>query len=366
MTHPFITACVSALFSISTPATDSTYTIAMVGDIMMGGTLRGGMQGETLMPKERLPKNDGLQLFADAMPTLRKATLALGNCEGVLADGGRSAKDSVTNAFAFRTPTRLAPRLSEAGFDFLSLANNHSFDYGTAGLRSTQNTLQAHGIAFAGTKENITGQSFAIVKRNGIRFGICAFGHNPATLSHLEDNTVLHTLQTARKACDILIVTFHGGAEGSKASRLPHGKELYFNENRGNLRRFAHLAIRSGADLVFGHGPHVPRAIELYEGRLIAYSLGNFCTPFGMNLTGTSGLAPLLEAKLDRNGHFVSGRIHSFRQVPGIGPRHDKTHAAAKEIARLSAIDIVPSALKIDADGTLTLLHGTGKPLIQK
>lgn len=364
MIHPFITACVSALFSISSPTPDTTYTVAMVGDIMLGGVCRGGMAGSSVMEKNCLPPHEGKQLFTDVANILQCATLALGNYEGVLADSGRSAKEGLPNAFAFRTPTKYAQRLVEAGFDFLSLANNHSFDYGRNGLLSTQTTLQAHNIAFAGTKETIAQAPFAIVERNGVRFGICAFGHNISTLSHLNDSIVRAIVTATRQASDIVVVSFHGGAEGAKAARLPAGEEHYFNEKRGNLRHFARLAIDLGADLVFGHGPHVPRALELYNDRLIAYSLGNFCTPFGMNLNATGGLAPLLEVKVAPNGRFVGGRIHSFRQRQGSGPRRDETYAAAKEMARLTALDSPSFALRITTNGSLRPSQSIGGYLL--
>ena len=156
--------------------------------------------------------------------------------------------------------------------------------------------------------------------------------------------------------CDIIVVSFHGGAEGKTQSHLPYGTEMFLNEDRGNLREFAHFCIDNGADVVYGHGPHVLRCIEVYNNRFIAYSLGNFCTPHGINITGISGYAPVIEIKIDKNdGSFKSGIIHSFIQQSGIGPRKDKTNCAAKEIKRLTIEDIDDSNIVIDNRGYISM-----------
>ena len=158
-----------------------------------------------------------------------------------------------------------------------------------------------------------------------------------------------------RPQCDILIVNCHGGAEGAKQSHLPDGPELFLGENRGNLRAFAHHCIDLGADIVFGHGPHVTRAVECYKDRLIAYSLGNFCTTFGINLAGVCGYAPVLTARIGRDGHFVDGRIHSFIQTQGTGPKLDPTDKVAQHMRSLSLTDFRGDCgLDISDNGTLT------------
>ena len=152
-----------------------------------------------------------------------------------------------------------------------------------------------------------------------------------------------------------MIVNFHGGAEGSKYSHLPDGPETYLGENRGNLRQFAHRCVDLGADVVFGHGPHVTRAVELYQDRLIAYSLGNFCTTFGVNLAGVNAYAPVLVVKVDGEGRFVEGRIHSFIQAQGTGPKLDPSDKVAQHMRSLSIADFRGDfGLEIADDGTMT------------
>lgn len=122
--------------------------------------------------------------------------------------------------------------------------------------------------------------------------------------------------------------------------------------DRGDVRQFAHLSIDCGADIVYGHGPHVPRGMELYNDHLIAYSLGNFCT-LGMSTAAQTGYAPLLVARLDGNGKFVEGKIHSFIQGHRTGPRRDASNLVPKDIRALTIDDFKDNKLDIADDGTI-------------
>jgi hypothetical protein len=117
----------------------------------------------------------------------------------------------------------------------------------------------------------------------------------------------------------------------------PLGPETFMGEKRGDLRRLATTLIDNGASLILGHGPHVPRALEVYRDRLIAYSLGNFATAAGINVKGVSGLAPLLLAELAPDGRLLKYEIVSFRQATNQGPKLDQTNEAQKVMADLSA-----------------------------
>lgn len=320
---------------------DSIITIAMVGDMMLG----------TTYPKRQLPKNDGKNLFDDVRELLIGADIAVGNCEGAICDGGKCTKGKGKYSYAFRMPPSYASLFKEAGFDFLSLANNHSNDFGSEGIRQTMAMLDSVRIRYAGVKGMCR---TATLKRGGITYGFCAFGHNGYTYRHQDENLVREIVGELRDSCDILIVSFHGGAEGKDKAHLPEGVESYIGENRGNLRQFAHLCIDLGADIVYGHGPHVCRAIELYNGHLIAYSLGNFCTPAGINVTGISGYAPVLVARINRNGELVDGRIHSFIQSYGVGPRLDEENKVAKSIRLLTTSDFKDAHLEIADDGSFS------------
>lgn len=318
-----------------------TLTLAFVGDIMPG----------TTFPTTRLPERDGETLFRDVTTLLRSADIAAGNMEGALADTGQTTKKGGAYSYAFRIPTRYGRWLQEAGLDFMSMANNHAFDFGLDGVKSTEQTLSAAGIAYAG----ISGRTeSAIVERNRVKYGFCAFGHNSYTLQHNDFDNVARILGELRQQVDIVIVSFHGGAEGTKYRHLPEGREMFLEEDRGDLRQFAHFCIDHGADVVYGHGPHVVRAMELYKNHLIAYSLGNFCTPYGINISGISGYAPVLQLRISASdGTFIDGRIHSFIQQYGRGPRIDKQNRVAQEIRSLTQTDIPNSHLSIENDGKL-------------
>ena len=324
------------------PLHAQTLNIAMTGDIMMG----------TTYPSIMLPANDGRDLFRDAKEILAGADLTVGNLEGAICDGGRSTKGTGPNSYAFRTPTSYGHLLKEAGFDFLSMANNHANDFGLEGIESTESVLDAQGILYAGIAGRVES---TIIERKGLTIGLCAFGHNSYTLKHTDLNTVGRIVDDLVSCCDLVIVSFHGGAEGRTKNHLPNGPETFLGENRGSLRQLAHFCIDHGADVVYGHGPHVVRAMEVYKDRFIAYSLGNFCTPYNVSLTGISGYAPVVEININADGSFIDGKIHSFLQTRGIGPREDAAGSVARVIRNLSAADIPQSQATIDAQGNIRL-----------
>ena len=130
---------------------------------------------------------------------------------------------------------------------------------------------------------------------------------------------------------------------------------MFLGENRGSLREFAHFCIDNGADVIYGHGPHVVRCMEVYKDRFIAYSLGNFCTPYAISLSGLSGYSPVVDIRIKSDGSFISGMIHSFIQKRGLGPCRDAKNSVAKEISSLTLSDMPDSRIKIDAQGYIKL-----------
>ena len=319
---------------------DKVIQFAFTGDIMMG----------TTFPRVQLPADNGKHIFKHVAPIISAADIAAGNMEGTLCDGGTSTKKVSSTCFAFRTPTSFAPLLKEAGFDFLSMANNHVNDFGDHGLNSTMKQLDNLGIKYAGLL-NICESS--VLEKDGIRYGFCAFSHNRKTCDHRDKNAVSRIIRELKGKCDFIIVSFHGGAEGKAHNRLPYGPETFVGENRGSLRELAHLCIDEGANIVFGHGPHVLRAVEVYKGKFIAYSLGNFCTPYGMSLSGISGYAPVLTVRVQPDGTFVDGQIHSFIQQRGYGPLPDAQNSAAKEMKRLTELDMPDATITISENGEI-------------
>ncbi|MBT8084842.1 MAG: CapA family protein [Woeseia sp.] len=314
--------------------------VAMVGDIMLG----------TDFPENRLSDDDGASLLAGVTAELQAADITIGNLEGTLLDGGEPAKEcrNPRACYLFRSPARYAGHLRAAGFDVLSLANNHARDFGEDGRSATMRTLEEYGILHSGREED-----FARLNVHGFRIAVLAFSvTQKSNLVHDYDKAAA-TIKRFAADHDIVIVSFHAGAEGGDVTRIPFAEEEHFGEPRGDVVRFGRLAVDAGADLVFGHGPHVVRGMERYKDRLIAYSLGNFATYYGISVDGLKGIAPILEATLDYQGRFSEGRIYSTVQVRPGGPQLDPEQRALRLIRDLSFADFKKPGLTFADDGRL-------------
>jgi hypothetical protein len=306
-----------------------TIRIAAVGDIMMG----------TTFPEEILPPEDGAALFRSVAPLLSGHDVVFGNLEGPLTEVERSPKcpkplRKGRPCFAFRTPPRYAARLAEAGFTAVNVANNHSLDFGMEGLEDTLSALDAAGI------EAVGGERVAVATAAGKRVAVAGFSYSLRTryvLPLLDGDAAREIVAGLKKEYDLVIVSFHGGAEGAGAMRVADADEEFMGERRGNVVRFARAAVDAGADLVLGHGPHVPRAIEVYRGKLIAYSLGNFAVYSMFNIKGPSGLGYALQAELDpETGDVLRFRTPSVALVhPGV-PQPDPAGKAEALLRKLS------------------------------
>ena len=118
-----------------------------------------------------------------------------------------------------------------------------------------------------------------------------------------------------------------------------------------DLRRWSRQVIDAGADAVIGHGPHVLRGIEFYQGRPIVYSLGNFVTYRGFNLNGPLGVTGVLQITLGPGGVFRQGQLIALVQRPRTGPLPDTNGAAVALVRRVSREDFGPTAAVMDVDG---------------
>jgi cell wall-associated NlpC family hydrolase len=257
---------------------------------------------------------------------------------------------------AFRMPTKYAKELKRIGFDVLTVASKHSMDYGEEGKTSTIKTLQEADIDFAGFND---GYEYATIERNGMKIAICAFSHISASPSINDIPKAVELVKKLKATHNLVIVSFTGGAEGVQFSHVPFKKERFNREKRGDVCKFARACVDAGADLVFGHGPQIPRAMELYKNRLIAYSLGCFCTPYKMNLKKTLGYAPLLKIELDKGGNFLSGKIYSFLQKRSLGLVNDEENKVVKEMTRLTKSDFPKTSLVIQKEGWLSKIEMT-------
>ncbi|MBK8149630.1 MAG: CapA family protein [Acidobacteria bacterium] len=320
-------------------------TIAAVGDIMLGST----SINDTF-----LPPNDGADILKDVAPILTNADIAFGNLEGPMLEGGKTEKCGPTSkrCFAFRVPTRYGKLLKDAGFDVLSLANNHAGDFGDLGRQSTRQVLDGLGIKHAGSDR--TQFATTVVESRGLKVAFIAFAHNSIVPNVNDLVAARKYVEDANKIADIVVVSFHGGAEGTDAQRVPNRVELYGSEKRGNLPLFARTVIDAGADLVVGHGPHVLRGMEIYRDRLIAYSMGNFATYGMFSLKMETALTAIFEVKLNPDGSFAGGKLHAGKQLGRGGPMLDPSGEAIRKIRDLSVADFAANAPKIKDDGTFT------------
>ena len=315
-------------------------SIASVGDMMIG----------TDYPRNHLPDDDGVAFLADVAPTLSAADIAFGNHEGVLVDGGEPGKKcSNPNAcYLFRSPTRYAEHFRAAGFDVLSLANNHARDFGEEGRTSSMEAIAAAGMHHSGRVDD-----FASFEKNGLKIAVLAYAVTKNSNMLLDYELAFATVADFAARHDIVVVSFHGGAEGADATHIPFAEEEYYGEPRGDIVWFARGVVDAGADLVVGHGPHVVRGMERYKGRLIAYSLGNFATYYGISVAGIKGIAPILTATLDGDGNFVEGNIVSTIQLRPAGPVIDPKQRALNLIRGLSIEDFGEPGLTFLPDGTV-------------
>ena len=315
-------------------------TIAAVGDMMLG----------TDFPDNRLPDDDGESFLADVAPFLESADLAIGNLEGVLVDGGEPAKtcSNPQACYLFRSPTRYAEHLVNAGFDVMSVANNHARDFGEAGRTGTMQTLAGAGILHTGRVGD-----FATLEIEGLSVAVLGYAVTRNSNMLLDYIYAEETVARFADAHDIVVVTFHGGAEGQDVTHVPFDEEEYYGEPRGDVVRFARLVVDAGADFVFGHGPHVVRGAERYDDRLVAYSLGNFATYYGISVAGIKGVAPILIVTLDGEGRFIEGEIISTEQIRPAGPSIDEDGRALSMMRALSVQDFGEPGILFQTDGKL-------------
>jgi len=322
------------------PERDGEVTIAWVGDTMFG---HAGAPP---------PPQDGAALFAEARAALRAPSLTFGNLEGVLATGGASKCGAAPggHCYAFRADPRHASAVRSAGFDVVSLANNHAWDYGEAGQAETVAALDAHGVAHTGRPGQVT-----VLRRGGTRVAFVGFAPYPWSAPLLDVAAATALVAEAATRADVVVVAMHAGAEGSERTHTPLGREYAFGEDRGETRAFARAVVDAGADLVVGSGPHVLRGIERYRGRLIAYSLGNFAGWHNFGSGGVLALTGILEVTLDRAGRPLRGRLRSMTIAPPGVPAPDPAHAAAALVGRLSAEDFGTAGVEVGPTGRLAL-----------
>jgi Bacterial capsule synthesis protein PGA_cap len=332
-----IPAAAAALLLAASPA--GAVTIVWGGDVTLGSSY-----GK--------PPARGWPQLAPLAPVLRPADLAAVNYEGTFAPGGPSKCAGIggPNCFAFQAPRANARTLGRAGVDVVNLANNHAFDFGPAGYRGTRSALRRAGVRATGAPGEVR-----VLRAGGARVAFVGFSSYPwsAPLNHLARAAGL--VRSAARRADLVVAFFHGGAEGATRMRVPYAREFAFGENRGHLRPFARRLVDAGADLVLGSGPHVLRGMQVYRGRLIAYSLGNLTGWRNFATGGVLSYSALLTAELGPRGRLTGGRVTSLR-LDGIGvPRVDRSGAAARLMSNLGRADFGARGVRLRRGGSMKM-----------
>ncbi len=318
--------------------------ITGVGDIMLGSSF----PSSKFLP----PHDNPFLLLESVADTLAASDITFGNLEGSFLNNGEAEKKckDTTICYLFRMPERYISALTAAGFNILSLANNHFGDFGLPARNRTKEILDSVGIQYGGLIEH----PWSIFKKDSIIYGFCAFAPNAGTVNINEVQKAGEIVKFLADTCDIVIVYFHGGAEGAEYQNVPKTDEIFCGEDRGDVYNFAHTMIDNGADIVFGSGPHVTRAIEVYKDRFISYSLGNFCTYGRFNLAGPNGIAPILKINVDIKGKFLSGRIIPIYQPWPGGVKIDSNRRVINKIRELTTFDFPEAVIKISDNGEIS------------
>ena len=350
----FVTAVISCSFQLNAQedaieetviesTEDKVINFMAVGDIMLGTTFPNA----SYLPSKKIYP------FADVQKVFNKADLLFGNLEGTLTDTGKNAKHckDPSKCYSFKSPEYFGNHFQKAGFDVMSIANNHIGDFGKIGIKNTIKTLNNLGIKNAG----VLSKPITTFEKDGVKYGFVAFAPNNDCLKINNLKKGIQIVKKMNSEVDVVIVSFHGGAEGTKHKNITRKTEYFYGENRGNVYSFAHKMIDAGADLILGHGPHVPRAIEVYKGKFIAYSMGNFATYKRFSMSGSKAYSPIFDLKLKNNGDFISGKIHSAIQTKTRYPFLDASEKAYKEIKKLTLQDFPENKIKFSGNGTIEL-----------
>lgn len=234
-------------------AEDSDYiTIQAVGDVISG----------TNYPDYRLPSDRNKLIPKSVRAYLQRADLLFGNLETSLTTHPYSSKDiNQGQTFAFRSPPNYAQLFADVGFDVFNIANNHALDFGKVGFKDPVKNLATVGIETLGQKNKIL-----YLQVRHVPVAIIGFTTYDTYNSIQDLETAKSLVQEGKANANIVVVSMQAGAEGTGALHIKNQTEYFFGEDRGNSFKFARAMIDVGADLVIGHGPHVPRAMEIYKG----------------------------------------------------------------------------------------------------
>ena len=208
--------------------------------------------------------------FRFVRDTLSHKDVVFVNLESVLSEQNGETQHPKYNLI-FTGPPSGARALQEANVAVVSTANNHAFDYGFRGLRETLLHLHGSGIECTGsTFDSVGGALPVVIEKNGIRIGFLAYtqfvnlgGGWRGRIALFDSAQCRNDIEALRRTADVVVVSYHGGVE-------------YSDKPSSKLQRSLQGFVDAGADMVVGHHPHYVQGIEMYRGKLIFYSLGNF------------------------------------------------------------------------------------------
>ncbi len=315
-------------------ALSDTITVTAVGDIMVTSKGTAFLDARTI------------SYPLDSVRHELSADLLFGNQEAPIGPKGTGTK--FDKKYAFLTPPRHGLILEDGNFDVVSLANNHAMDYGAAALKTTTKFLDSLGIAHAGAGQNLNeARKPAIITKDGVTYGVLAYSNTFPKQFWASDSTAGNPFGHAkflekdipalREKVDYLFVSFHWGSE-----RMDSTKQYQ--------KMLGRLAIDLGADAVFGHHPHVLQGMELYKGKVIAYSLGNFAFASWTNSVWDSAILKLrFENKKFIGAEIVPLLINNFQTE--LQPKiltGDKAQKSLKALAALS--DSLGTKIEISED----------------
>ncbi|NUS33901.1 MAG: CapA family protein [Gemmatimonadaceae bacterium] len=327
------------------------------GDVTLGTNLDTAWAHQaSKRMREKFHRDDRpATLLAPLRPLIRSADIVLLNVESAIGAGRTASKCSQysTNCYAFRSPPSsaralraLAPRRTIVG----NVANNHARDAGPRGLDSTIAALGRAGVLVTGADTLAT----PVPTPAGDTIGVLGF-YTSAEAPDARDTAAVHR-HVARAAGQypVVVATMHLGAEGMDAQRTGDSTEVFLGIDRGNPVAFAEAAVRGGAALVVGHGPHVLRALEWRDrGALIAYSLGNLLTYGPFVLKEPLNRGALLCATIDVTGRVSSAEVRSTKQrAPGV-LEVDREARAAALTDSLGTLDFPDTGARVDRTGKL-------------
>lgn len=247
--------------------------IAFVGDVMLGRLVA-----------DELRRRPAEYPWGDTLPLLRRADVLVGNLEFVLADGGRPQPGKT---FHFRADRAAVSSLEAAGFALMSVANNHVLDFGTDAALESLETLSDRGIRFSGAgPDAAAARRPAVIRREDLTIAMLACTDNepdweagedspgvrylPIDLDDARAMDLIDDITRVRETADLVIVSAHWG--GNWGAQVPR-----------RHRTFARALVDAGADVVFGHSPHIVRGVEVYRGRPILYAAGDFVDDYAVD-----------------------------------------------------------------------------------